>query len=280
MSKTTAPPRTCHRMDVALELRADGDLPPGIAGRLTGIALTYDVVDTYDTIFARGCAKRSIDMKVAARKLPLLMDHDRSVRAHVGVVASMTDVGDALVMTADLLDTPEGRAAKEYAQAVIAAGTSTGFSIGFVPRRAERVVVDGRPVERFLEIELREVSLTPMPAVPGTGLTAARADDIAPDVPEQPAPAERTDADLLTLAARVALDALSDDARSRVLDAYRPMPVAEIPTARTDATAPGITLDLRPAPATVTATAAPTAHAVVSPTMADRIAAVRSSYRI
>ena len=99
--------------EVSLSIRAEGDLPPGIAGRVSGVALTYEVVDSYQTIFARGCAKRSIDNKVKARKVPLLMDHSRTVGAHVGVVASMVDSGDQLIMTADLFDTPEGRAALE-----------------------------------------------------------------------------------------------------------------------------------------------------------------------
>lgn len=283
MTKTLPDPRIYHRADVHLELRADGNLPPGIAGRLSGVALTYDVVDTYDTMFARGCAKRSVDTKVAARKLPLLMDHERSVKAHVGVVATMTDVGDALVLTADLLDTPEGRAAREYAQAVIAAGASTGFSIGFVPRRSERVMVDGKAVERFTEIELREVSMTPMPAVPGTDLTSARTDAAdAPVVVEQSPAFERTDTDLLVVAARLALDALPAAERAVVLDAYRP--------ALSDAT-PTVTSG-RSATVTVQAPADSPyadAHALSHPTvtvassvasMADRLSAVRTTYQV
>ncbi len=151
-----------HLTDATLEVRADGELPPGIAGRVSGVALTYEVVDSYQTMFSRKCAKRSIDGRVAARKVPLLMDHERTSKAHVGVVTSMTDAGDALVMTADVFDTAEGRAAMEYVKAVLASGASTGFSIGFIPRASEMVTVDGKPVERFTEIELREVSITPM----------------------------------------------------------------------------------------------------------------------
>jgi len=206
---------TLHRREVALETRQD-ELPPGIAGRITGVALTYEQVDTYGTVFARGCAKRTIDLKVKARKVPFLMDHEREVDAHVGVVASLTDTGDALVMVADLFDTEGGRAAKEYVQAVMAAGAFTGLSIGFVPKRTEMATLDGKMVERFLEIELREISLTPMPSVPGTDVLGAR----HRDVPEQPRDSVRTDRDLLMLAARTALDALSVTDRQAVLDAY------------------------------------------------------------
>ncbi len=97
-------PTRYHLTEAAPQIRAESDLPPGIAGRVSGVALTYEVVDSYQTMFARKSAKRSIDNKVAARKVPLLMDHERTSKAHVGVVTEMQDVGDALVMTADIFD--------------------------------------------------------------------------------------------------------------------------------------------------------------------------------
>ena len=202
-----------HLTDAALEIRAEAELPPGIAGRVSGVALTYEVVDSYGTMFARKCAKRSIDGRVAARKVPLLMDHERTSKAHVGVITKMEDAGDALIMTADIFDTAEGRSALEYVKAVLASGASTGFSIGFIPRSAEMVTVAGQPVERFTEIELREVSITPMPAVPGAEIASAR-NEVEQDAPE------RTDDFLLAIAAYVALDALSEDQRNAVLSRY------------------------------------------------------------
>lgn len=208
------PPKRWYLTDTALHVREESDLPPGVAGRVSGIALTYETVDTYDTMFARGSLKRSIDTKVAARKVPLLMDHERSTRAHVGVVTAMQDVGDALVMTADVFDTAEGRAALEYVKAVLASGASTGFSIGFVPRLSDTVKMSNKVVERFTEIELREVSITPMPAVPGADVTNARAED------EQQGQPERSEVELLTVAARMALDALPADMRAAMLAGY------------------------------------------------------------
>jgi HK97 family phage prohead protease len=215
MTKTLAPKRW-HITDATLEVRAESDLPAGVAGRVSGIALTYEVVDSYDTMFARGAAKRSIDTRVAARRLPLLMDHERSTRAHVGVVTGMSDVGDALLMTADIFDTAEGRSALEYVKAVLASGASTGFSIGFIPRRSEQVLSEGRTIERFTEIELREVSVTPMPAVPGAEVQAARQ--------EEEAVVERSDDELLTIAARAALDALPSDVRNAIIAGYADAP--------------------------------------------------------
>jgi HK97 family phage prohead protease len=258
-----------HHVDARLEIRTDGDpLPAGIAGRVAGVALTYGTVDSYGTMFQRGAAARSINGKVKARKVPLLMDHDRSVASHVGVVASMVDVGDALVMTADIFDTPDGRAALEYVKAVMAADASTGFSIGFVPRQTQRVMMDGQPVELFTEIELREVSITPMPAVPGADVTAARNDANNPD-PE----ALRDDATLLRLAAMAALDALPEDDRQTVLRRYRVDTAAtlqEMDHARqTASTAPAANADLTPAPVLATTVS-----------MADRVHAVRRSFHV
>jgi len=219
MSTANRAAKVWHIAYSTLQVRAEEDLPPGIAGRVSGVAVTYDVVDSYGTMFARGCAKRSIDQRVAARKVPLLMDHEASTRAHVGVVSAMSEAGDAVVMTADVFDTTEGRAAMEYVKAVMASGASTGFSIGFVPRKSEIVVVDDANVERFTEIELREVSITPMPAVPGAAVTAARNDDIAPMEDEE----EMEESDpmrVLMLAARLALDALSSEMRTALLAEY------------------------------------------------------------
>jgi HK97 family phage prohead protease len=255
MTKT---PRTTvwHLTDAALEIRAEAELPAGIAGRVSGVALTYEVVDSYGTMFARKCAKRSIDGRVAARKVPLLMDHERTSKAHVGVITSMSDAGDALVMSADIFDTAEGRSALEYVKAVLASGSSTGFSIGFVPRASEMVTVDNRTVERFTEIELREVSITPMPAVPGAEIASARNE-------VQEAVSERTENDLLTLAARVALDALPDSERLAVLSRYLPPTRTETATVVTPA---------------VTTTPTSTETTARYASLAERASAIRSTY--
>jgi HK97 family phage prohead protease len=251
-----------HLTDATLEVRAESDLPPGIAGRVAGVALTYEVVDSYGTMFSRKCAKRSIDGRVAARKVPLLMDHERTSKAHVGVITSMSDAGDALVMTADVFDTAEGRSALEYVKAVLASGASTGFSIGFIPRSSEMVTIDGKPVERFTEIELREVSITPMPAVPGAEVASARNESSTPAIPEEVV-AERTETDLLILAARVALDALSESDRHAVLSRYQPETRSETATVVTPA---------------VTTTPTSTASTARYATLEERTTAVRSTF--
>ena len=175
-----------------------------------------------------------------------------------GVVASMMDTGDMLTMTADVFDSADGRAALDYVKTVIAAGATTGLSIGFVPRRSEMVPMpNGQMAERFTEIELKEISVTPMPAVPGAEITGARHEHgVTITV--------RDDETLLTTAAKAALDALPAPAREAVLAQYRTV-------------LPAPTLAAAVAPAAPLATLAPSTAA--ESTMQERLAAVRASYR-
>lgn len=256
-----------HMADARVELRAEAELPPGIAGRVSGVALTYGVVDSYGTIFARGCANLTINQKVANRKVPLLMDHDRRVGSHVGVVTSMTDMADSLVMTAELFDTPEGRAALEYVKAVIAAGASTGFSIGFVPRKSRVVNVDGKAAEQFDEIELREVSITPMPAVPGADVTGARTDSLL-------GRRAKSDHELVLEAVTTMLNSLDPADRTELLLQYGAIPQPSLSDPMTASAAESADRALAH-PATSPAT---TTHgSAVS--MAIRLEAVRQSFR-
>ena len=240
-----------------------------MAGQISGVALTFDMVDTYGTTFARGCAKRSIDTKVAAGRLPLMLDHEWETEAHVGVVRELVDTGTGYLMTADLFATEEGQEARRYVQNVLAADAYVGLSIGFRPIRSEMVVIDGQRVERFTEIELREVSLTPLPSVPGTDVVAARSDRAAVDAPaEVPAvpAAPRDDVELLALAARTALHALSPEARAAVLSEYL---TPEAPEARSACCATCDTAATEP-------TTAPTPGDAVS--MDARMAALRTTF--
>ena len=259
--------RETQRADVRVQLRAEDEtLPPGVAGQISGMALTFDMVDTYGTVFARGCAKRSIDTKVAAGRLPLMLDHEWETESHVGVVRELVDTGTGYLMTADLFATEEGQEARRYVQNVLAADAYVGLSIGFRPIRSEMVTIDGQSVERFTEIELREVSLTPLPSVPGTDVVAARSDRTVGD-PTHPAvpAAPRDDAELLALAARAALHALSPEARAAVLHEYLTPDAPEARSAcshaRDHATAP---------------TTAPTPGDAVS--MDARMAALRTTF--
>ena len=165
----------------------EADLPDGICGRITGVALTYGVVDSYGTRFRKGCLERS-RQKVGAGKVGLYLDHVYDTAHHAGVLRSMELRGNEEHIAADLFDNEAGRKAKEWVRSLLAAGVSPGTSVGFFDatremgvgftvRKSETIadVTHGSVLE-FTEIELEELSLTPRPAVPGARVDGVRSD--------------------------------------------------------------------------------------------------------
>jgi hypothetical protein len=201
--------------------------------------MVYDTVDAYNTTFAPGCMDQT-RAKVAAGKVKLFVAadqgfHQYGTRTHVGTLRSLVTVGNQEIATADIFDTADGRALKEYLSAVMASGSETGCSIGFYPRDSETVPAPSVPgsagpdmmsgtVTRFTEIELEELSITPINAVPGADVLAVRAHD--------PAALERAVTAMVPL--------LTPDAKSRILPLVQPAPAAgrsatdEVPTQATD----------------------------------------------
>lgn len=240
--------QTRHFENVEIRVEED-ELPPGIIGRIVALALPFNQVDSYRSMFAPGCAARSIAQKVAARKVPFLLDHERKTHSHTGTVRKVEDGGVGYISSADILDTRVGRDTMEYAKALIASGGTTGVSIGFIPRQSRFDKVGEVTIEVFTEIELTEISLTPMPAVPGASVISARKDRTAPDEgdeegkggdapegedpppPPPPVDERRDDVTILTIAAEAALAALPDEARSAVLKKYAASPAPSAPAA-------------------------------------------------
>jgi HK97 family phage prohead protease len=217
------------------------DLPSGICGRVTGVALVYGVRDAYGTTFAPGCLDRTKREKLAAGKVSLFADHAYGIHSHVGVVRTLSTVGNEEQLAADLFDTEEGRKAKEYLSAVMDSGGYTGFSIGFYDRSVPTMMdsmgdfADGEdPGAVFTEIELDEVSITPRPAVPGADVVGVRS--------EQEAAAWRmfeTACAVLTLeTVRARMSALEGNAQGADSADAGPTPVPEADAAPPDSPAP------------------------------------------
>lgn len=161
-----------------LAIRSD-NMPAGVCGVVTGIALRYNVEDSWGTRFLPGCVEKT-RAKVMARKVKLFDNHGSrdgyGTRTHIGTVTALTTAGDAEVMTAELLDTEEGRKAKEYLDAVSKSGAETGLSIGFMPRAGDWAPKGDNKygVYEYSEVELEEISLAPRQAVPGAVVTGVR----------------------------------------------------------------------------------------------------------
>lgn len=164
-----------HRTQITVRDAADGDLRPGTCGTIMGVACVYNTPDYYGTMFAPGCFAKTAAQKISAGKVKLFTDHEWETRSHIGVVRSFTDAGMSVIMEADLLDTEDGRAAKEYLAACMAAKAFTGLSVGVFEREGALATgPDGSPVWAFTECELEEVSTTPVPAVPGSEVLTVR----------------------------------------------------------------------------------------------------------
>lgn len=169
------------QMRVAALTFEDNDLPAGVCGRVRGIALPFEVLDSYRTVFRRGCTDKTRN-KAAKRKIKLFDNHGMvdwyGTRTHIGVVTGLEyDASlNADVMTADIFDTEDGRRCKEYLRAVVSSGGETGLSVGFYVRESCTETWQGERVDVFTEIEIDEISLAPRNAVPGAVVTGVRAD--------------------------------------------------------------------------------------------------------
>lgn len=180
-----------ERTLAGLKFRAPGEgesFPEGVIGRVQAVLLRYNTIDDRGTIFRRGCLNRTRAEKVPAGRVGLFanMGHDgmgmhyHGTRTHIGVIRSLDDVGDDVLMSADIFDTADGRSVKEYLEAVLGSGAHTGASVGFLERaggRAEAPDETGVMVRvyEFTDIELFEGTIVPLSAVPGTEVLAVRA---------------------------------------------------------------------------------------------------------
>jgi HK97 family phage prohead protease len=283
-----------HHVRTTLALDPATDLPAGVVGRMTGVALVYEVIDTRGTTFARGALSRTMRERVAAGKVKLFWDHGDAhltgaydTDLHIGVVRRMWDerLPDgrmAAMMEADLFDTAEGRRAHEYLRAVQAAGGETGLSIGMMEDtvRTDTVRIDGTQVVRIKECGLEEVSITSMPAVPGTAVTHVRADVKPPPDPPDPPPDPADDPSsidyeplLRTIAAHVGLDRFRALAGAVIGDASE---TTDSDAASSEATASAPS-DSDAAPVD-SPDAAPAAPAPTYATYAERLLRMRALY--
>jgi phage head maturation protease len=95
---------------------------------------------------------------------PLAWRHD----APVGVITEAANEPDGLYITANILDTVQGRDAATLAKA----GAVKGLSVGFTPIKSLRSKT-GNAI-RHITAQLMETSLTHMPAYSGAGITTIR----------------------------------------------------------------------------------------------------------
>lgn len=134
--------------------------PPADDGTIEGMAVRFDVVDSYRTTFDRSAFAWD------GKRLPLLWSHDRN--EVVGSVRAVSVEGDGLKIRGKL--NLEVQRAREV-RAMLLEGDVTGLSIGF-HRLADEPRSHG--VRHITKAELREVSFVALPSVPGSRVTSIR----------------------------------------------------------------------------------------------------------
>lgn len=146
--------------DLIVDYRENTD--DGVIATLYGRAVPYDTPTMIGGV-EETFAPASFDPTGVIGK-PLAWRHD----APVGVITEAANEPDGLYITANILDTVQGRDAATLAKA----GAVKGLSVGFTPIKSLRSKT-GNAI-RHITAQLMETSLTHMPAYVGAGITTIR----------------------------------------------------------------------------------------------------------
>lgn len=154
MNKTETP------FDLVVDYREDR--ADGVIATMYGRAVPYDTPTTISGV-EESFAPGAFDPAGVIGK-PLAWRHD----APVGVITDASNESDGLYITANILDTVQGRDAATLAKA----GAVRGLSVGFAPLKSLRNKT-GSTV-RHISAQLFETSLTHMPAYSSAGISSIR----------------------------------------------------------------------------------------------------------
>ncbi|MER9199678.1 HK97 family phage prohead protease [Mesorhizobium sp. M0933] len=141
-----------------LELRFS---PPTEDGTLEGIAVKFDVLDSYGTTFDRRAFTG-----LSGRKIPMLWSHrsDEVVGSWSGFTSTDTELRTTGRLNLEIQRAREVRS-------MLIAGDVTGISIGFETIKDER---KAGGIRHITEAKLHEISLVALPSVPGARVTSVR----------------------------------------------------------------------------------------------------------
>ena len=158
MNKTETP------FDLIVDYREDR--ADGVIATMYGRAVPYDTPTTISGV-EESFAPGAFDPAGVIGK-PLAWRHD----APVGVITDASNEPDGLYITANILDTVQGRDAATLAKA----GAVKGLSVGFAPLKSLRNKT-GSTI-RHLSAQLFETSLTHMPAYSSAGISSIREETV------------------------------------------------------------------------------------------------------
>jgi len=153
--ETRDAPAQADRLDCEVRFSSLSD-----DGAIEGLAVRFDVVDTYRTSFDRRAFAWD------GKSVPLLWSHNPS--DVVGSIRSVSVEQDGLRIRGKLnLDVAKAREVRS----LLMAGDIGGLSIGF-----RRLKDEGRAggIRHITQAQLVEVSFVAVPSVPGSGVTSVR----------------------------------------------------------------------------------------------------------
>ena len=161
-----AAPEVARTRDFAVDFKVrameEGDKEEGI---IQGYASVYGNVDSYGTVFARGCFKESLKNR-PAHDVKFLWQHDRNRPA--GVLRHLFEDAFGLGFEARLaLKTQTGMEAYELVQMKAVSGVSVGFNVVREEYTNEGTI-------NFLELRLNEISIVTFPANPLAEIKSCR----------------------------------------------------------------------------------------------------------
>lgn len=129
-------------------------------GTIEGVAVKFDVLDTYATSFDRRA------FTGLGKRLPMLWSHDPS--QVIGSWSGLTVADDGLRVKGKM-NLAVQRA--QEVRAMLTAGDISGISIGFETLQAEAKAGGTRHITK---VKLHEISLVAMASVPGAKVTKIR----------------------------------------------------------------------------------------------------------
>lgn len=208
-------------LDFVAEVR-ETDLPDGVVAVIEGRAVPYGISTQIGGV-SESFGPAAFDAESVVGK-PLAYRHDEPI----GVITAAENRADGLYVSANILDTNQGRDA-----AVLARHKSVqGLSVGFEPR--DSVWNRARTAVKHTGAKLFELSLTPYPAYPDAGISTVREDDpTEEDTTMTETVAEATTTEVVDAEAREALGTLQKDVAevreiaARIHVAPAPHPLAQ-----------------------------------------------------
>lgn len=198
--------------ELELDLKAEGDAQ----GVIKGYASIWDEIDSGSDRVKKGAFAKSLKGR-RTNRIPMLYGHNQS-GLPIGVWTAIKEDSKGLFVEGKLaMNSEAGRQMFE----VLKSGAEMGISIGYRTERRSYVTPDGKrhpdwmsgAVRELEEVDLREVSLVPIPM-----LDNARITDVKGEGAETPDPQAQADADALIRAFEAKADDLTLNPLTTALD--------------------------------------------------------------